>query len=212
LGGTFDPVHHGHLRLALEALEKLGLAEVRFIPCHHPPHRERPIATAEQRLTLLQIATADQTGFVVDDRELHRAGPSYMADTLNSLRAQWGNKIPLCLLLGTDALTGLPHWHRWQELPELTHLVVINRPGTSVTLFQMLETIYGWRRLQQPKSLNEQPAGGILFQSMTQLDISATQIRQMLATGKSPRYLLPEAVLTYIRDQNLYRSQSSYSS
>jgi nicotinate-nucleotide adenylyltransferase len=135
-----------------------------------------------------------------------------MADTLKSLRVQEGSKIPLCLLLGTDALNGLPHWQRWQELPELTHLVVINRPGTPMTSLERLETIYGWRRLDDPKDLNAQPAGGILFQSMTQLDISATQIRQLLATGKSPRYLLPEAVLNYIREQNLYRSQSSYSS
>jgi nicotinate-nucleotide adenylyltransferase len=208
LGGTFDPVHYGHLRPALEMLEILGLAEVRFIPCRLPPHRDLPVATPEQRLTLLQLAVTDQPGFTVDDRELHRDGPSYMVDTLASLRTEVG-ETPLCLLLGMDAFSILPTWRRWQEIPELAHLVVTNRPDSGPPLSNTLNEWVEQRKIQQPEALRERPAGGILFQPVTQLAISATRIRQLLAEGHSPRYLLPETVWSAIRDQGWYRSPLS---
>jgi nicotinate-nucleotide adenylyltransferase len=210
LGGTFDPVHYGHLRPALEMLEILGLAEVRFIPCRLPSHRGQPVATPEQRLTLLQLAVADQPGFTVDDRELHRDGPSYMVDTLASLRTEVGTT-PLCLLLGMDAFAGLTTWRRWQEIPELAHLVVTNRPDLSPPLPTALHDLIEQRKIQQAGSLRERPAGGILFQPVTQLAISATRIRQLLAQGRSPRYLLPETVWNAICDQGWYRSPLSFS-
>ncbi len=210
LGGTFDPVHYGHLRPALEMLEVLGLAEVRFIPCRLPSHRNQPVATPEQRLALLQLAVADQPGFVVDDRELRREGPSYMVDTLASLRAEVG-ETPLCLLLGMDAFSILPTWRRWQEIPELAHLVVTNRPDPDPPLSNTLNELVEQRKIQQPEALRERPAGGILFQPVTQLAISATRIRQLLAQGRSPRYLLPETVWSSVRDQGLYRSPASFS-
>lgn len=204
LGGTFDPIHYGHLRPALEALEDLGLAEIRFIPCRQPPHRELPLASPEQRLALIERAIAGQPGFLVDDRELQREGPSFMVDTLNSLRSELGGEIPLCLLLGMDAFIGLARWHRWQELPDLAHLIILHRPGTDMPRSDFIDSVKGWHSFSHPLRLREQPAGGILFQPVTQLDISATQIRSLIAVGKSPRYLLPEAVLNYILDQNLY--------
>lgn len=206
LGGTFDPIHYGHLRPALEMLETLQLAEVRFIPCRIPAHRATPLITAEQRLTLVQRSIADQPGFVADDRELRRDGPSYMVDTLASLRDDLGDDIPLCLILGADAFRGLPSWHRWQQLSELAHIVVMQRPGSLSSLPPVLEEFIAQRLIEDVVALRQKPAGSILFQLVTQLHISATQIRALLAHGQSPRYLLPEAALAYIHDRALYRS------
>ncbi len=207
LGGTFDPIHHGHLRPALEVLEALELAEVRFVPCRIPAHRAAPAVTAEQRLSLVRLAMVDQPGFVADDRELRREGPSYMVDTLVSLREELG-ETPLCLLLGADAFRDLPTWRRWQDLTRWAHLVVMRRPGAAQPLPPVLAEFVAPRAIHDPLALRHDPAGGILFQPVTQLDISATRIRALLARGQSPRYLLPEAVLTAIHDWALYRPPS----
>lgn len=206
LGGTFDPIHDGHLRPALELFEDLDLAEIRFIPAGQPPHRDQPIASAKQRLTMLKLAVAGQSGFVVDERELYREGPSYMVDTLQSLRSELGDR-PLCLVLGMDAFEGLPNWHRWEEIPDLAHLLVIHRPGSGLPLSEVLGELLGERKLHHADALQEKPAGGILFHPVTQLDVSATRIREILAQGRSPRYLVPDQVWSYICEQGLYRSQ-----
>jgi nicotinate-nucleotide adenylyltransferase len=204
LGGTFDPIHYGHLRPALEVLETLELAEIRFVPCRIPAHRAAPLITAEQRLALVRLATAEQPGFIADDRELRREGPSYMVDTLASLRADGGDDMPLCLILGADAFRELHTWHRWQRLSLLAHIIVMQRPGDLPPLPPVLEEFITPRRVHDAWALRRNPAGSILFQRVTQLYISATQIRSLLACGQSPRYLLPEAVLASIRDQALY--------
>jgi nicotinate-nucleotide adenylyltransferase len=209
LGGTFDPIHNGHLRSALEILERFQLAQVRFIPCHQPAHRERPTATPAQRLAMLEIALAGQPGFVVDDQELRRAGPSYMVDSLESLRLQL-DSTPLCLLLGVDAFNGLPGWHRWRELMDLAHLVVLHRPGSALSTTAALKSLVLGHKLADPRGLRDRPAGGLVFQPVTQLDISATEIRKLLANQRSPRYLLPESVQTYINDHGLYRSHHQH--
>ena len=208
LGGTFDPIHYGHLRPALELMEMLELAEVRFVPCRIPAHRGAPSITAEQRLRLVRLATAGQAGFVTDDRELPREGPSYMWDTLASLREDFGDDTPLCLMVGTDAFRELHSWHRWLELSRLAHIVVMQRPGVLQPLPPVLEEFVAPRVVYDALALRHQPAGGVLFQPVTQLNISATQIRALLARGQSPRYLLPEAVLAYIHDLALYRTLS----
>lgn len=209
LGGTFDPIHDGHLRPALELLETLELAEVRFVPCRIPAHRGAPQVTAEQRLTLVRLATVGQPGFVTDDRELQREGPSYMVDTLTSLRDELGADTPLCLILGSDAFRELHTWRRWEVLSDLAHLVVMERPGILQPLPPLLEAFAAPRTIEGAVELRRRPAGGILFQPVTQLAISATQIRALLARGRSPRYLLPEAVLAHIHDRALYRSPLS---
>lgn len=206
LGGTFDPIHFGHLRPALELLDTLQLAEVRFIPCRIPAHRGTPQVTAEQRLKLAQLAMIGQPGFVADDRELRREGTSYMVDTLASLRKDFGQETPLCLIVGADAFRELHTWGRWQDVARLAHIVVMQRPGALQPLPPVLEEWLTPRRVHEAFSLHGKPAGSILFQPVTQLDISATQIRALLAHGQSPRYLLPEAVLAYILDRRLYRS------
>ena len=206
LGGTFDPIHYGHLRPALELLETLDLAEIRFVPCRIPAHRGAPRVTAEQRLALVRLATVGQPGFVTDDRELRRDGPSYMVDTLTSLRGDFGADASLCLILGSDAFRELHTWRRWGALGGLAHIVVMQRPGILQPFPPILEGFITPRVIYDAVELRRRPAGGILFQPVTQLNISATQIRALLARGQSPRYLLPEAVLAYIHDRALYRS------
>ena len=206
LGGTFDPIHYGHLRPALELLHTLELAEVRFVPCRIPAHRGTPIVTAEQRLALVRLATAGQPGFVADDRELRREGPSYMFDTLTSLRTEVGAETPLVLIVGADAFRDLHTWHRWRELTGLAHIVVMQRPGAAQSLPPVLAEFATPRVAHAPAALRQQSAGGILFQPVTQLDIAATRIRALLARGQSPSYLLPDAVLAAIRDRALYRT------
>ncbi len=205
LGGTFDPIHHGHLRSALELLEGLELAQVRFIPCHQPPHRASPVASPSQRLAMLRQAVVGQPGFVIDLRELERDGPSYTVDTLTGLRTELGTT-PLCLILGMDAFAGLHRWHRWQEILSLAHLLIMHRPGAEQPQTIVLAELVRRHKLHDPQDLSNNPAGGILFQAVSQLPISATAIRALLAQGLSPRYLMPETVRAYIDEQQLYRS------
>ncbi len=203
-GGTFDPVHNGHLRVALDTLEELGLAEVRLLPARQPPHRMEPHATAEQRRDLLKIAVAGEPRLRVDDRELERDGPSYTFDTLVSLRAEVGPGQPLALMVGGDAFRGLPGWHRWREFLDLAHLVVLQRPGHAADLPPELEQLIANHRATRPDELQRQPAGKVLSWRVTQLEISASQIRSLVAAGRSVRYLLPDAVLDEINRQDLY--------
>lgn len=201
LGGTFDPVHLAHLRVALEVQEALGLAEVRFVPCRVPPHRATPVATVEQRCAMLRLAIAGQQGFLVDERELQRPGPSYTVDTLAELRAEWPTT-PLCLIVGSDAFEGIATWHRWQQLPELAHLVVAHRPGWVPAIPAGAAPLSAARC--DAAAIATAPAGGVLFQPVTQLDIAATQIRTLVQAGRSVRYLVPDAVRGFIYDHHLY--------
>jgi nicotinate-nucleotide adenylyltransferase len=204
-GGTFDPIHYGHLRTALEVTEAVGLDAVRFVPCGVPPHRGAPGATAEQRLALLRAALADaEPGFAIDTLELERPGPSYMVDTLASIRAEIGAE-PLCLIVGLDALRGLHRWHRWLDLFELAHVLVMQRPGPVAEFPDELKTPLAQRNTVSPAPLRQRPAGLVHFVPVTQLDISATRIREALAAGRSARYLTPDAVLDSIREMGIYR-------
>lgn len=205
-GGTFDPVHYGHLRPALELLESLPLQEVRLIPCAVPPHRDPPVATSEQRLAMLRLAVEGVAGLVVDERELKRGGPSYMVDTLYSLRQEMG-EIPLCLLLGSDAFLGLPEWHQWQQILQLAHIVVAHRPGWQVDAHKKseLSELLKEREVTSARLLSESSSGQILLHPVTPLDISATTIRQLVRAGKSGRFLTPDKVWEYIQSNELYR-------
>ena len=209
-GGTFDPIHHGHLRLAEELAEKAKLGEVRFLPSGTPPHRTSPGATAEDRVAMARLAIANNPRFAVDDRETRRAGPGYTFDTLTELRGEVGVSRPLVLLLGADAFLELATWHRWRGLFDLAHILVAYRPGFPIDTWQarMPEPLaheYAARSMQQPLAVHLAPAGGIAAVSMTGLDISATFVRSALGTGASVRYLLPDAVLDYIQSRGLYR-------
>lgn len=207
-GGTFDPVHFGHLRLAEEAIGQLGLAGVRWLPAGQPAHRGTPQVTARQRLDMVLRSTAGNARFSVDAGEVEAAAPSYTVPTLERLRGELGPTRPLVLLVGADAFAGLAGWHRWTELFDLAHLAVSHRPGFPVDADGLPEALAGEfraRRLAAPDGLKAAPAGGIVTFAMTQLAISATQIRQLLAAGQSARYLLPDAVLDYISLHQLYK-------
>jgi nicotinate-nucleotide adenylyltransferase len=200
LGGTFDPVHHGHLRLALEMAERLGLAEVRLIPVHQPPHRPMPAAPAAARLRMLELAVAREPRLVVDARELRRGGISYTVDTLSSLREEFRTN-PLCLILGMDAFRSLPAWHQWERISRLAHLAVAGRPGADAQLEPPLDRLAAVHR----EGWEQHAAGCVLFEPVPLLDISSSRIRDILATGGNPRYLLPDPVLDYIYEHDYYK-------
>ena len=209
-GGTFDPVHFGHLRLAEEAIGHLGLGGVRWIPAGQPPHRGAPQVTAQQRLAMVLRSTAENDRFSVDAAEVEAAAPSYTVQTLERLRGELGGGQALVLLVGADAFTGLTTWHRWRDIFPLAHIAVAYRPGFPVEVASLpheLATEFGDRRLPGAGGLRVAPAGGIVTFAMTQLAISATRIRKLLAAGDSPRYLLPDSVLDYIRLHQLYRDR-----
>lgn len=208
-GGTFDPIHYGHLRAALEVKDALGLDGLCFLPCRLPPHRGTPGATPAQRLAMLELALAGAApGFSVDRRELEREGPSYMVDTLASLRGEATDR-PLCLIVGLDAFCGLPSWHRWRDLFELAHIAVVRRPDApEPDWIPGLAECVRERRVEA-EGLRESPAGRVVFLEVTQLAISATGIRRLVAEGRSPRYLLPDAVLAMIQAQGLYGSSQA---
>lgn len=202
-GGTFDPVHYGHLRAALEAREKLGLDALRLLPAGDPPHRPDTVASAAQRLAMLGLAIASEPGLLLDDREIRRAGPSFMVDTLAEIRAEAGTA-PVLLLVGQDAANALDSWHRWRDLFHLAHLVVLRRPDAHFHCAGELRRQIEERRVTGPGDLLQTPAGQVLSLEVTQLDISSTVIRHLLAEGRSPRFLLPDPVLEYIEEQRLY--------
>ena len=210
LGGTFDPIHHGHLRLAQEALEQCNLAAVRFIPGGTPPHRNAPHANAQQRLDMVRLALQGNPSFVLDEHEIRRTAPCYTVDTLTALRAELGAQQPLCLLMGGDAFLQLHTWHEWKQLFELAHIVAIQRAGGRPLgnaineADAALRNEYHARLAPAPRVLHESPAGAILVADMPALEISATGIRRRCAEGKSIRYLLPDAVANYIQSHHLY--------
>lgn len=212
LGGTFDPIHFGHLRLAQELADALGLARVRFIPTGTPPHRNSPQVSGAHRLQMVRIAIAGNPVFEADDREIRREGISYTYDTLTELRNDLGER-PLCLLMGADAFAALTTWHRWQELFDLAHVVIAHRPGFRLQQLQAalpapLRKIYLQRLADAPGMLRAS-AGSIVTREITALDISATLIRAMLAQGSSPRYLAPDIVLEYIDHNQLYKDRDA---
>jgi nicotinate-nucleotide adenylyltransferase len=195
LGGTFDPVHNAHLRVAWEAAELLD-AEVRLVPANVPPHRDQPIGDARARTAILRAALAGQDRLTVDDRELRREGPSFTIDTLIELREEIGAERPLVLLVGADAFLGLPSWHRWGELFDYAHIGVLTRPGHEITTLPTeLRIKIASRRCADVTALAQTPAGRVLQMPVTPLEISATLVRDVLAAGGEPRYLMPDSVL-----------------
>lgn len=203
-GGTFDPIHFGHLRTAFELLHALRLAEVRLVPAGNPPHREVPLCDAQHRLDMVRAAIADQPGLVVDDREVRREGPSYTVLTLRELRAEAPAR-PICLLLGMDAFLGLPQWHEWRSVFDLAHVVVAHRPGWTAPDAGTLGELLAARGTPRVEDLHQAVAGRIHVRPVTQLEISSTDLRDLIVAGQDPRYLLPDAVRALIRDTGCYR-------
>jgi len=188
----FDPIHFGHLRTAHELHELLGLESVAFVPAGDPPHRAAPLADAATRLAMVQAATADDPRFLVDDRELRRRGPSYTVLTLEELRAERGSQ-PLVLIMGMDAFAGIERWHRAGDLLSLAHVVVALRPRSSLPREGLTARLLRERRAPDVSSLASRPAGFVYLCDNTQLDLSSSAVRAVVAAGRDPRYLMPEA-------------------
>ncbi|MBA1146067.1 nicotinate-nucleotide adenylyltransferase [Ectothiorhodospiraceae bacterium WFHF3C12] len=203
LGGTFDPVHLGHLRPALEMLEQAGLKEVRLLPGRVPPHRPAPRAGATLRTAMVERCVAGVPGLRVDTRELQRDGPSYTLDTLISLRRELGASQPLCWIVGMDSFLSLPTWHRWRELGEHAHFLVAHRPGEEPV---MSGTLADWLEGRRAPAdlLRHRPAGLVHFVDTTALAISSTGIRRRLAQGRSARFLVPDTVWELIAGNGVY--------
>lgn len=202
LGGTFDPVHNGHLRLAIELRDMLKLASVRLVPSARPPHRQAPAATPGQRAKWLRVAIADEPDLYLDDRELLREGPSYTVDTLASLRAELPDT-PLCLIMGGDVFSQLPEWHEWQQIFDYAHIVLVERPGVQ-TRFPTAAQAELDRRSAGAQALRTTLAGSIHVCKPPPLAISSSHVRELLASGRSPRYLLPQAVFQDVLDAGTY--------
>jgi nicotinate-nucleotide adenylyltransferase len=205
LGGTFDPVHFGHLRAAKEVREQLGVKSVSLMPAGNPPHRQNSVSDPQHRLAMLQIGTKGMIGVHIDQRELNRDGPSYMVDTLVEIRGE-ARERPVILIIGQDSANTLDSWHRWQDILPLAHLVIMTRPAKPVTYSTDLELTLTRHLAEEPACLWSAPAGRVLNVQITEQDISSSQIRAMIRKGESPGPLLPGGVLSYIEMHGLYQT------
>lgn len=205
LGGTFDPIHFGHLRPAVDVYESLSLDEVRLIPCSQPPHRGNPLAAATTRLAMIRAAIEGHDALKADDRELLREGPSYMVDTLASLKQDFPQQ-NLCLILGCDAFIELESWHRWRDIIQLANIAVTHRPGCTTKQIKAGSELEQWVETSSVENdrLRDFETGHVTFVEVTQLDISATRIREAIRQGKAVSYLLPEKVEQLINNQHIY--------
>jgi nicotinate-nucleotide adenylyltransferase len=203
-GGTFDPIHYGHLRTAFEILQALRFGELRFVPSGDPPHRGKTYAPASLRLDMVRAATANEPRFIVDDSEVQRQGPSYTVDTLALMRQEQPDA-PMGLILGMDAFLGLTDWHRWDEILDYAHIVVAHRPGwraPDIGAIGELITEHGTHRIDD---LHERRDNLIYIHAVTQLEISSTEIRDLVGAGRDPRFLMPDVVRNVINESNCYQ-------
>ena len=203
-GGTFDPIHIGHLRIALELKQQLQLDEMRLLPCYLPPHRPTPGASANQRVDMLEIALQDCMDLQIDKRELQRDKPSYTYDTLHDLRAEVGEQTSLCLCMGMDSFATLDTWHNWDQLLQLAHILVVARPGWLLPESGAVADLLQSHR-RDSTAITQQAAGAIVVLEQRLLPISATDIRAQIRTGNSPQFLVPDGVWNYIRRNGLYQ-------
>lgn len=206
-GGTFDPVHEGHVAVAQSAADALGVGTVLLIPAADPPHRATPMAPAIDRAAMLRLAFALDARCVVDERELHRAGPSYSVDTMDALRAEYGPRRSLIMLLGADAYAGLPRWHQPHRLPPRVHLAVFARPGHDIDT--AIGERIGWQRTSVPQALHEMPHGLLLPLPRVVSDLSSTDVRAALDRGERRPAGLPERVADHIAARGLYGNRST---
>ncbi len=202
-GGTFDPIHFGHLRPAQDVCDILGLTCVRFVPAYKPPLRGEPVTSPELRAKMVAIAIKGNKQFTLDRRELDREGPSWTIDTLESIRKEIGNKKKLILILGTDAFSRLSQWHRWEALLRNAHIAVMQRAGDRINT-QEFPGNWLQRHLITDVTDLDTAAGKVIECPVTALDISSTRIRDLIKNGKSIRYLVPDQVADTINKQHLY--------
>lgn len=205
-GGTFDPVHNGHINIALKVQKKIHFDKFIFLPCRTPALKQEPLSTPEQRVKMLQIALQNlPPTFEIDLLEINRAGPSYMVDSLLHFRSQLGTTFPITLLLGMDSFIQLPYWHRWEEILKLANLCVVNRPGNILCFSEPVKTLLDSKKTEDFKLLLNHPSGAIYHFNTRDYDISSTLIRQELAQRKWVNSI-PEAVMLYIKENKIYLS------
>ena len=218
LGGTFDPVHRGHLQSAKEIVERLALDELRFLPCHIPAHKETVGADSKHRLAMVQAAVEQlsvlnpELLISVDDREIKRNTVSYSVETLQQLRAELGNDVSLIWIMGTDAFASFDQWYDWQRFLSLAHIVVVTRPNTSLPQAGPVAELMSEATAIEMAQLKRQPAGCLWFESLQPYPVSSTQLRQALATDKASALMkenIPPCVLEYIEQHQLYRKVCS---
>lgn len=208
LGGTFNPIHFGHLRMAQELADTLNFDEVRFIPAANPPHKNTPAICAEHRAAMVGLAIADNPAFTFDNRELHRTGASYTIDTLLSLRTELGTQTSMTLFMGSDAFTKFDTWHRWEEIIRFCHIALVQRPQQQTETSRLpkaLETFLHNHYTENGDDLHGSPAGFVTMRQVTALDISSTAIREAFQQQHSARYLMPDKVIDYIKTHQLYQ-------
>ena len=208
-GGTFDPIHYGHLRVAEEIVETVGLQKMYFVPAGMPRLRHSPVASPQHRVEIVRLAIQKNPDFVLDGREIYRDGVSYSIDTVREFKQEFGEEIRLCLVLGADAFIKLPEWNNWKELFNLCHFIVSTRPGYTLTLIKELlskelreECSQRW--VSNTETLKKETSGLIFIASTTMLDISATSIRAHIAVGRNVRHLVPSVTVNYISKNKLY--------
>lgn len=203
-GGTFNPVHYGHLRVALECKQALQLDEMRMMICSQPPHREQPGVNALQRKKMLELALADSDELMLDARELEREGPSYSVDTLKSLKADFSESA-LFMVIGSDSFQALNTWHSWDEILELCNIVIARRPDAAADESSTVGNLLTDRFIQDFQQASQSVSGKVIPVAVSQLEISATNIRNLIKRDRSPKYLLPDSVLNYIKENLLYK-------
>lgn len=205
-GGTFDPIHYGHLRCAWEVAEALQLDELHLIPAGAPPLRGQPGASGPDRSAMLKMALAERQtspALVCDDRELNRQGPSYTFDTLQEFRVE-NPSCALWLVLGEDAFSRFDRWYQWDQFLALTNILIVPRPGFTGTRSQAIVELVDRARVPVKEALDF-TAGALVEMTITPLAISATEVRALLGTGRSPRFLTPDSVIDYISARSLYK-------
>jgi nicotinate-nucleotide adenylyltransferase len=205
MGGTFDPIHNGHLRTAVEVLDRYQYSELRLIPCFQPVHKGRPSVSPQQRLEMAKLAISGDARLRVDSREMDREGPSYSVDTLRDIRSEIGPNESLIMVLGMDSFLSLPTWLNWQQLIQYSHLLVVSRPGWEPNLISELSAFCENYRAASSHELQCAPSGRVWFETLTPLGISSSMIRALARKNESIAYLLPEPVQKYIEQHQLYR-------
>lgn len=203
LGGTFDPIHNGHIQIAEIVLQALQLERIEFIPCFQPPHRQQPIASPEDRLVMVKLATQFHPHFHVNAIEMERQGVSYSVDTLTVLRKQLPHQ-PLCFIIGADAFSVFHHWHEWQKIPALVHLIIVGRPSAEAPSDPDIQSLIHTRETRDIAELKKNNAGYIYFVNNELIDISATKIRKAIQSGEKNIIGLDESVEKYIIDHGVY--------
>lgn len=204
LGGTFNPIHNGHLGLAQDLVTLLELQVLLLIPCHIPSHRSAPDVNSAERAEMVSIAVGNNEALMADERELVRGGTSYSIDTLIELRHKYGVECSLIFVVGCDAYLGLMDWHRWGELLDYAHIVVAKRPGWEMPVSGKLAE-YTRRFSTSIEALGKTSAGSVVLLDTCERHVSSTQIRALVAKGTPIRHLVPEKVGEYIESRGLYR-------